>query len=69
MINAALHHHASQYVMNFYSSLPVLTAQKPAIHHRSRCLWGSMCTAAAQAYPLKHMQAHNKSCLYETACK
>lgn len=58
MINAALHHHPSQYAMNFYSSFPALTAQKLAIHHCSRRLWGSVHAAAAQAYTLKHMQAH-----------
>lgn len=63
MINAAPHHHPSQYVMNLYSLLPVLTAQKPAIHHRSRCLWGNVYAAAAQADQFKHMQAHKQEFL------
>lgn len=40
-----------------------LTAQKPAIHHRSSCLWGSVhaaAAAAAQACKFKRMQAHKQ---------
>lgn len=40
-----------------------LTAQKPAIHHRSSRLWGSVRAAAAataQAYEFKRMQAHKQ---------